>query len=97
MCDKKFLDEQPRETLITIIMNAQMREDMLRDRLYLLSGCRCFGEADGTNGVCVECSYNNPELHERCLLFHMSAHQYINQKYSKMRKECLERKEPEKF
>ena len=92
MSDKKFLEEQSHETLVTFIMNSEMREDMLRDRLYLLSGCRYFGESDGMNGSCVDCLNNNPGLHERCCLFHIAAHQYLAQKYSKVREKYIEYK-----
>ena len=43
--------------------------DNLRKRLKKLTGCCDFGNLDGMNGACVECSYNEKELFERCWNF----------------------------
>ena len=37
--------------------------------MYKITGCREFGNLDGMNGACVECSYNEKELFERCWNF----------------------------
>lgn len=73
---RDFLKHQSHEQLETFILNDNIVEKSLRDRLYLLSGCHNFGENDGTDGVCYDCSINNKELFERCCLFQTAAHMY---------------------
>lgn len=69
------------EQLEVCISNKDMINDILRDRLYLLSGCRNFGGQDGMDGGCVECSFKNKDLHQRCCLFQISARMYLQEKY----------------
>ena len=38
-------------------------------RLDKLTGCNDFGLCDATNGACVTCGYEQPELYERCWNF----------------------------
>ena len=64
-----FLAKQSHEQLEIMVLNGEMVEDNLRDRLFLLTGCSNFGGQDGTDGACIDCYYNNRDLHERCCLF----------------------------
>lgn len=73
----KFLKNQSHEQLEIFVLNGDAVEDNLRSRLFLLAGCGNFGGQDGTDGSCVECYYNNRELHERCCLFQTVAHTYL--------------------
>lgn len=57
--------------------NSEFREKSLRKRLFLLTGCSCFGEQDGTNGCCVDCSYENNDLFERCVVFQRAVKEYF--------------------
>ena len=72
--NREFLAEQTHEQLETFVLNAKMVESNLRDRLFLLTGCRDFGGQDGTNGACVDCYYYNNELHKRCCLIQEAFH-----------------------
>ena len=65
-----FFNNPTKEQLsIRRLRNAKLKENSLRDRLFLLSGCSDFGNPDGLNGACVECSYKNEEQWKRCSLF----------------------------
>ena len=76
-----FLKNQTHEQLEIFVKNGDLIQDNLRERLFLLSGCWDFGGEDGTNGACVECYYNNRELHERCCLFQSAMHiRLLNQR-----------------
>lgn len=66
---REWLREQSQEQLITFIMNGDMMQDILRDKLFILTGCHDFGSSDGMNGSCVECCYENRALFDRCCLF----------------------------
>lgn len=83
--DKKreYLKQQPQELLVTFIMNGDYIEEGLRDRLFLLSGCRNFGESDGMNGACIDCFYENKDLHFRCRSFEamMCCHRKMKSQY----------------
>ena len=67
--NKDFLDRQPREQLYIFINNDEYTILNLRNRLEKLTGCADFGNLDGTNGCCVECSIDNKELFDRCWNF----------------------------
>lgn len=82
MLSKEQLKDIPRSQLEVMVNNKDYVIDILRDRLFLITGCREFGGQDGTNGGCVECFYNTPDLHNRCCLFQMAMHSYIVQKHS---------------
>jgi len=83
---RDYLKRQTHEQLEICILNNEMMEDILRDRLYLLSGCRNFGGQDGTDGSCIDCYITNRDLHQRCCLFQTSAHMYLTTKYETIRK-----------
>lgn len=72
-CPKKKvtdpLQNETKEQLIIFLRNSQYTIDNLRKRLKTLTGCGDFGNVDGTVGSCVECSYDNPELFEKCWKF----------------------------
>lgn len=82
---QEFLARQSHEQLEIFVMNAEMCNDILRDRLFLLSGCRDFGGQDGTNGSCCDCFHNNRDMFERCCLFQGAAHTYLHSKYASAR------------
>ena len=77
---REWLKKQSHEQLEIFVFNHEYTESVLRDRLFLLSGCHDFGGQDGTNGSCVECCYNNPELHERCCLFQAAVHTHLKRR-----------------
>ena len=85
---RDFLKKQSHEQLEIFLLNEDLVEDNLRSRLFLLTGCGDFGGQDGTNGSCVECYYNNRDLHDRCCLFQVAAHTYLMNK-EKQEKENL--------
>ena len=62
----EFLKKQTKEQLIIFIHNDEYIIDELRKRLYKLTGCGNFGGVDGMDGSCIECSYNNAKLFEKC-------------------------------
>ena len=66
---KEELEKQPKETLITWLLNSEYQRLTLNKRLRKLTGCSEFGMLDGMNGVCIDCSYNNQELFEKCWNF----------------------------
>lgn len=72
-CPKKKvtdpLQNETKEQLIIFLHNSQYTIDNLRKRLEVLTGCGDFGNVDGTNGCCVECSYDNKELFDKCWKF----------------------------
>lgn len=78
---RDYLKRQTHEQLEIFILNNDMVEENLRDRLHLLTGCGNFGGQDGTDGSCIDCYMTNKDLHQRCCLFQTSAHMYITQKY----------------
>ena len=80
--NREYLRSVSHRQLEIMVRNRGYINELLRDRLFLITGCRDFGGQDGTNGSCVECFYHNPELHNRCCLFQMTAHNYILQKHS---------------
>lgn len=93
---RDYLKKQTHEQLEICILNNDMVEDILRDRLYLLSGCRNFGGQDGTDGSCIDCYITNKNLHQRCRLFQTSAHMYLTTKYEAVRKNFKDKIEDNK-
>lgn len=73
---KDYLKSQSKEQLIVFLVNQKYIEKELRDRLFLLTGCSDFGNSDGMNGTCVECSVNNEQQWRRCCLFRKMYHDY---------------------
>ena len=55
-------------------------EELLRDKLFILSGCEHFGDQDGMNGCCIDCYNDNPHLHQRCCLFQTAVYSYRKNK-----------------
>lgn len=47
-----------------------------QEKLFLLTGCPYFGDMDGMNGSCVDCSIDNEELWNRCRNFETQRFQY---------------------
>ena len=66
---KEQLMNKSKEQLIIWLKNSEMMRMQLHKRLEKLTGCAEFGLCDGMTGFCVECSYNEPELWERCHKF----------------------------
>lgn len=67
--NKENLMNESKEQLIIWLQNSEMMRIQLHKRLEKLTGCAEFGLCDGMTGFCVECSYNEPELWERCHKF----------------------------
>lgn len=82
MTNREWLAKQTHEQLEIFVLNHEYTEDLLREKLFLLTGCRGFGDADGMDGVCVECCYTTPEQHKRCILFQEMFHKYRQEKRS---------------
>ena len=61
--------------LIIRLNNTELENEILREKLYLLTGCRGYGSIDGMNGACIECYYEDKELNDRCMNF---SHEYRN-------------------
>ena len=57
------------EQLQIFLRNQELITENLRNRLFKLTGCRDFGNLDGMNGACIECSYEDKELFNRCWNF----------------------------
>lgn len=95
--DREYLRSVSHRQLEIMVRNSGYVNELLRDRLFLITGCRDFGGQDGTDGGCVECFYHNPELHNRCCLFQMMAHNYILQKHSQNTVLDNNKNEPQSF
>ena len=63
---REELEKQPKDILITWLLNSEYHRLTLNKRLEKLTGCAEFGLCDGMTGFCVECSYEQPELWEKC-------------------------------
>lgn len=63
------LQNESKEQLIIFLHNSEYTIDNLRKRLEVLTGCVDFGNVDGMNGACVECSHENKELFDKCWNF----------------------------
>lgn len=66
---REWLSEQSHEQLEIFVTNQEYIEESLRDRLFLLTGCRYFGERDNMVGSCVYCCIDDQDMYERCALF----------------------------
>lgn len=84
MTKQEFYEKQSKEQLIIFLNNHEYIEKAYNERLFLLTGCGDFGNSDGTVGSCVDCSYENPDLWERCHSFTFAYHDYKKKKL----KEC---------
>ena len=65
----EFYKQQSKEQLVVFLHNSDLELNSLRERLFLLGGCSKFGCVDGMDGSCVECSYNDEHLFDRCRRF----------------------------
>lgn len=86
--EREYYARQSHEQLEIFLMNSKYTEKMLRDRLFLLTGCHDFGGQDGTVGCCVECCYENRELFDRCCIFKDAFHRYLIDKYRREQHDC---------
>ena len=86
----EFLARQSHEQLEIFVKNTEMQNDILRDRLFLLTRCRNFGGHDSTDGTCVDCCHDDRQMFERCCLFQTAAHAYLTSKWSKVRDTAVE-------
>lgn len=83
---EEWLNEQSKEQLIIFYKNNEYIINNLQNKIEFLTGCSCFGDPNGTDGACVECYYNNSQLHNRCLLFHPAIREYRKQMWEKEEK-----------
>ena len=74
------------------IHNLKLENEMLKNKLWLLTGCSGFGDSDGMNGTCVDCSYDDEIMWRRCRLFQHSFHEFNSWVYEK-KKEIENKKE----
>lgn len=77
---REFYQEQSHEQLVIFLMNHDLIENDLRQKLFLLTGCGCFGSSDGMNGSCVYCSIENEEQWRRCCAFEKMINTYNKDK-----------------
>ena len=75
---QEWISEQSRDQLEIFIVNQEYIEESLRDKLFLLTGFRYFGERDNMVGSCVDCCINNRDKYERCVLFQGMFSSYRN-------------------
>lgn len=62
----EWLQTLSKDQLIIMLKNTQYQLELAEDKVEYFTGCRAFGESDGTNGSCVDCSYECPDLWEKC-------------------------------
>jgi hypothetical protein len=72
----EFYKQQSKEQLLVFLHNSELELNSLRERLFLLGGCFNFGCVDGMDGTCVECSYNDKYLFDRCWRFSKMCREY---------------------
>lgn len=63
--------------------NKDLIEERDKNKIFLLAGCPCFGDLDGMDGSCVDCSEENPNLFDRCHFFKFSLKDFITYKNKK--------------
>lgn len=80
MTKEEWYAQQSKKQLIIFLKNDNYEMEMLRDKIALLTGCRGFGDCDGTNGGCIDCCFDNPSMFERCHLFQSAFHEYRKKK-----------------
>ena len=66
---REELEKESKEQLIIWLLNSEKTRIQLHKRLDKLTGCGDFGLCDAMVGFCVECSYEQPELFEKCWNF----------------------------
>ena len=67
--DRKELENQSKNTLITWLLNSEYQRLTLNRRLEKLTGCSEFGSVDGMNGSCIDCFYEDRPLFDKCWNF----------------------------
>lgn len=73
---EEWYAQQSKEQLVIFLKNDDYIIKNLRNKTEFLTGCPNFGDSDGTDGACVECSCNNLQLWERCNLFCLAIREY---------------------
>lgn len=71
-----WLKNQTHEQLEIFYKNQEYRIKRLAQKLRYITGCGDFGDADGMDGACVECFYNNKDQYNRCLAFEEAFAEY---------------------
>jgi hypothetical protein len=84
---QEFYESQSKEQLIIFLNNQEYKEEILREKLFMLSGCRNFGGPDGMNGTCIECFHENRSLHDRCYYFSCALDDYRRKKLMEKKNE----------
>lgn len=69
-----------KEQLEIACHNQELMIDKLRDKLNLIKGCPYFGDCDGMNGACVDCSCEDSVLWKQCSKFKKEFYEYRNQR-----------------
>lgn len=67
--EKEYYESQTKEQLIIFLLNGKRENDLLKEKLNMLTGCPYFGDCDSMNGSCVDCHYDNPTLQMQCSQF----------------------------
>lgn len=57
--------------------NKDLTEERDKNKIFLLTGCRTFGDTDGMNGSCVECYYDTPTQFKRCEFFKFALKDFL--------------------
>ncbi len=80
---RDFLRGLTHEQLEIFVLNNEYKEEKLRKKLFLLSGCREFGSCDPSNAACIECFHNNQCLFDRCCPFSDMINSYNKKQLTK--------------
>ena len=73
-----------KEELEILYNNLNVEYERLCNKLFILTGCKHFGDDDGMDGSCIDCHIYNSDLHKRCELFRFAYDKYLgnlNKKY----------------
>lgn len=67
--ERDYYESQDKEQLIVFLLNGKRENELLHKKIRMLTGCSCFGNSDPMDGSCVDCYYENQELHIKCRKF----------------------------
>lgn len=80
---REYYESETKEQLIIFLLNGERENNLLREKLGMLTGCTCFGDCDGMNGSCVDCYYDNPKLNMECSQFQGKFTRILREKANK--------------
>lgn len=71
------IKDYTKEELEILYHNLNIEYERLCNKLFILTGCKHFGDGDGMNGSCIDCYHDNNDLHNRCELFSLAYDKYL--------------------